>query len=168
MFAVLDSLKSVEIVGILKAGLGTTVTTWLSPRPIYENPTIRKLSQIIFDEFNQKQSSRVEHGTPAQRRVMQMASLVTQYTEGLPAVSTQKNQSLNPSGLNVVLTGSTGSLGAHLRCKMLNDPETSKIFCLNRSANAKSQQKQSSATFGLEYSLDASRVEFIQANFGHK
>ncbi|MCJ1280743.1 hypothetical protein MMC26_000060 [Xylographa opegraphella] len=157
----LDSLKSVEIVGILKAGISTSDTTWLSPRTIYDNPTIRKLSQIINYKLNQKQSS-------SERRVTQMASLVAQYTEGLATAPPEKNESLNPAGLNVAMTGSTGSLGSHLLCKLLNDSKVSRIFCLNHSADAKEKQEQSFATFGLEHSLNPSKVEFIQANVGEK
>ena len=164
----LDSLKTLEIVGILKAGLGTRDTTWLSPRTIYDNPTIRKLSQIIFGKLNQKQSPSDECDTSAQRRVTQMASLVSQYTEGFPTASPQKNQLLNPSGVNVVITGSTGSLGAHLLRTLLNDSKISKIFCLNRSATAKGKQEQAFATFGFEHSPNPSKVEFVQANFGQE
>ena len=164
----LDSLKTLEIVSILKAGLGTPDTTWLSPRTLYDNPTIRKLSQLVFGKLNQQQSTTEECDTSAQRRITQMESLVSQCTEGFPTALPRKDQSLDPSGLNIAVTGSTGSLGAHLLRTLLNDSKVSRIFCLNRSTNTKEKQQQNFTTLGLEHSLNPSRVEFIQSDFGQE
>lgn len=68
-------------------------------------------------------------------RITKMASLVQKYTKDLPQIKPRKNQLLETSKLNVVLTGSTGSLGTHLLRSLLDDLTISKIYCLNRSVS---------------------------------
>ena len=40
-------------------------------------------------------------------------------------------------GLNVALTGSTGSLGSRILKGLVKDPRVSKIYCLDRSSNSR-------------------------------
>lgn len=95
-----------------------------------------------------------------------MASLVQKYTEDLPQVPPKKNHLIGKSGLSVVLTGSTGSLGIHLLRLLLDDSTIMKIYCLNRSANGREREDESFANLGLERNLNLPRVEFIQAHYG--
>ena len=45
----LDSLKTIEITTLLKAGMRDKDSTWLSPQSIYANPTVQKLSGYIYN-----------------------------------------------------------------------------------------------------------------------
>lgn len=163
----LDSLKTVEISGILRAGIEASDVSWLSAQTLYANPTIRKLSDFIHKMLNQHGIPGDEHDCLQKSRIAQMATLVHKYTEGLPQVSSRKNQLLETKKLNVVLTGSTGSLGLHILRSLLDDLNIMKIYCLNRSVNGRERQEQSFANFGLKGKLDFPRVEFIQANYGN-
>ena len=162
----LDSLQTVEIAGILKAGIEASNVSWLSAQTLYANPTIRKLSDFIHKRLNQHGIPGDERDGLQQSRIAQMASLVHKYTEDLPQVSSRKNQRLETKKLNVVLTGSTGSLGLHILLSLLDDPNIMKIYCLNRSVNGRERQEQSFANLGFDRNLDFPRVEFIQANYG--
>lgn len=162
----LDSLKSVEIAGILKAGIEASETSWLSTQVVYANPTIRKLANFIHQRLSPHLVSEEKRDGLKETSITKMASLVHKYTNDLPQVSSMKNRLLEKSKLNVVLTGSTGSLGIHLLRSLLDDPTIMKIYCMNRSANGRERQEESFANLGLERSLNLPRVEFIRANYG--
>ena len=164
----LDSLKTVEIAGILKAGvlkagIERSKVSWLSAQTVYTNPTIQKLAKFIHKSLSPHDMSGEEYDDPRETRIAKMTSLVHQYTHDLPQVSPEKNQLVEATKLNVVLTGSTGSLGTHLLLSLLNDPTIEKIYCFNRSINGRERQKESFASLRLD--RDLSKVEFIKANY---
>ncbi len=162
----LDSLKSAEIATLLKGGLGTSHTPELSAQTIYTNPTIHKLSNVIFNGLNAQSLVPGESIDPKRSRMARMASLAEKFTQDLPTELPGRNPLLDKAKLNVLLTGSTGSLGLHLVRVLLDDPKVSKIFCLNRSANGKEIQQSRFASLGLNESINTPRVNFIQANYG--
>ncbi len=162
----LDSLKSAEIVSILKSGFGDLDTSWLSMQTLYAHPTVRKLSEVTFKRLNPHETAADGETGLEPSRVAQMASLVKEFTQDLPQNSPRKDTSPNRSKINVALTGSTGSLGTHLLRTLLDDPTISKIYCLNRSPNAQEKQSKSFTALYLSPNLNTPRVEFIQANYG--
>jgi thioester reductase-like protein len=62
----------------------------------------------------------------------------------------------------VLLTGATGSLGAHLLAALLEVPSVEKVYCLNRGANAQARTLESLKLRGLDVPLD--RVESLSAD----
>lgn len=160
----LDSLKTVEIAGILKAGIKASNASWLSSQTVYANPTIRQLSKFIHDSLRSHDMSKGGHEDLEETRLAKMTYLIHKYTEDLPQVSTRSNQLLETSKLNVALTGSTGSLGTHLLRTLLDDSSIDKIYCLNRSVNAQEKQNEYFASLGIE--CDLSRVHFIEVKLG--
>ena len=152
----LDSLKTIEISTILRAGIKEADTVWFSPQSIYTHPSILKLTKFVFENLNSgdiRDRSRIDAKEPG--RTAKMASLVDKLTCDL---RTQRN---------VLLTGSTGSLGTHLLRTLITDGATSKIICLNRSADALDRQNTIFAKLGLDFQLkSSSRIEFIQADYG--
>ena len=165
----LDSLKTVEIAGILKAGIlkagiEESNVSRLSAQTVYTNPTIQKLAKAIHESLGPQDMSREESDGLGELRITKMATLVQKYTDNLPQVSPRKNQLLEGSKLNVVLTGSTGSLGTHLLLSLLDDLAIEKIYCLNRSVNGRERQEESFTNLGLK--RDLSKVEFIKSDYG--
>ena len=165
----LDSLKTVEIAGILKAGIlkagiEESNVSRLSAQTVYTNPTIQKLAKAIHQSLGPQDMSREESDGLGELRITKMATLVQKYTDNLPQVSPRKNQLLEGSKLNVVLTGSTGSLGTHLLLSLLDDLAIEKIYCLNRSVNGRERQEESFTNLGLK--RDLSKVEFIKTDYG--
>ena len=160
----LDSLKTVEIARILKSGIKSSDTSWLPTQAVYANPTVGKLSKLIHKSLSPRHSSGEIRNGLDEERVNQMATLVHKYTESLPQVMPRKTQLLDVSKLNVVLTGSTGSLGTQLLRSLVEDPTVNKIYCLNRSDNSREKQEEGFSKLGLEH--DLSRVEFIKASYG--
>ncbi|KAL9055107.1 MAG: hypothetical protein Q9162_003777 [Coniocarpon cinnabarinum] len=66
----------------------------------------------------------------------------------------------------LILTGSTGNLGSHVLDNVLHDPTIRKVYCLNRSANARERQFQNQAARGFSTAPLNDKVEFITADFG--
>lgn len=160
----LDSLKSVEIVSILKAGLGALDTSWLSIQTLYAHPTVQKLSEATYKRLNLQEIE--EENGPKQSRIATMANLVQSFTRDLPNTPSRGTRLPLSSKLNILLTGSTGSLGTHLLQSLLDDPAISKVYCLNRSPNAQEKQSKSFTLLSLSPNLNTPRVEFIHANYG--
>ena len=165
----LDSLKTIEIMGMLKAGLGDHESSWISVQMMYTNPTIRSLSKMIQHRLNSRDLSE-ESDDPEQSRVARMASLVHKYTKGLSPAPLQIDKSLLDSKqldskLTVVLTGSMGSLGTHLLRCLLDDPKVGKIYCLNRTSNAREKQEESFKHLGLPLLPKSSRIQSFKADY---
>ena len=62
----------------------------------------------------------------------------------------------------VILSGSTGQLGAYLLHALLNDARFKKVFCLNRSRDARERQLNNHESRDLTTQFDEDRVEFLQ------
>lgn len=63
---------------------------------------------------------------------------------------------------NVLLTGSTGNLGAYLLDSFLSNRQIAKVTCLNRADNAEERQRTLHSTRGLPDPLqEPSRIRFI-------
>jgi thioester reductase-like protein len=69
----------------------------------------------------------------------------------------------------VLLTGATGSLGAHLLAKLLAVPSIEKIYCLNRGSDPHARTLQSLKERGLEVPTDRVQsfsADLTRADFG--
>lgn len=159
----LDSLNIAELVATLKAGIEGHVTSadlsWITPAAIYQHPTIQQLSTVL-DNFLNKKNVPDEHGT--ETRATRMDELLKAYTQDLPKRS--QHDSSNPaSGVTVALTGSTGSLGTSVLTCLLKNSNVTRIFCLNRGADAKERQMSSLKSQGV-VEFDHSRVDFLTTN----
>ena len=100
----LDSLKSTEIATLLKGGLGTSYTAGLAAQTIYNNPTIHKLSKVIFHGLKFQSLVLGESSDPKRSRMERMGSLAAKFTQDLPTALPGRNALLNKSKLNVLLT----------------------------------------------------------------
>jgi thioester reductase-like protein len=66
--------------------------------------------------------------------------------------------------MTVILTGSTGSLGAYLLDRLLVNPKVERVICLNRSKDAQQRQIENHLSRGLPTVFDPARVEFWQCD----
>ncbi|KAI9811859.1 MAG: putative NRPS-like protein biosynthetic cluster [Pycnora praestabilis] len=168
----LDSLQTVELANGLRAGLTHAADldlSIISIRTIYANPTVERLSKAIHNHFtsNSQSPPQATDGESEEDRVERMSAIVNKYTHDLPKIiASTKTVSANGK-LNIVLTGSTGSLGTNILQTLLDDPEVDTVYCLNRSANARERHEKNFASRGVEYSIDSPKVEFLKVDFGH-
>lgn len=154
----LDSLQTLQLSTILQvAGFRT-----LTPQMIYANPSVDKLSNLLYDIVHGVQTE--ENATARAERV---DALVKRHTDDLRQSKASTNgvsNGINGTGKRhaVILTGSTGSLGTYILNDLLNDNSVSKVYCLNRTTDAQERQIQSFKQKGLTAleSPQANKVEF--------
>lgn len=161
----LDSLNISELVATLRASLeGHTASSdlsWITPTMIYYQPTIQQLTTVLGDFLNKKT---VPDEQGSETRVARMEELLKTYTQDLPKRS--EHDSSNPaSGVTVALTGSTGSVGTSILVSLLKNSNVTRIFCLNRGADAKERQESNLKSKGV-LEFDYSRVYFLTINLG--
>lgn len=156
----IDSLQTLQLGQFLQASLKSAqpnlVASALRSQQLYSHPTLHSLASYVLELLHGESSP----STPAlaetdSLRASRLAGLVSKYSDDLGDSHV------------VILTGSTGSLGAYLLHELLRDLSVSKIYCLNRSPDAASRQLKSMQEKGLvTYKQFPRRVEFLQAEFG--
>lgn len=166
----LDSLKTVEIISLVKAGLRDHHLPWLTSQTLYTNPTIDQLAEQIYVHLNpasngdsgRSDDSDLPKGKDINGsengRIEAMRSLVEKYTCDLKESTTSEHPPAASSKC-IVLTGSTGSLGRRLLLDLVISPQVSKVYCLDRRADAKSQQ------IDLEQQTHTTPVEFVRVDY---
>lgn len=169
----LDSLQTMEIIKLLKSGVRSenkdADISWISMKYIYQHPTISEIAQAITlasSEGGKAVSKGQTNGDGLKLRAQKMNEILEKYTKDLPAASSRSEGQSDPAAkLNVILTGSTGSLGTQLLLKLLSDPSVAKVTCLDRSADAEERIKKALATWSPVPKIDSSRVSFHQADY---
>jgi nucleoside-diphosphate-sugar epimerase len=155
----LDSLQTLRLGQVLQASLRSARpdlgSVFGSPQ-LYSRPSIAQMSGYVYDILQGNDSAPdaavVESDSDRETRI---ADLIRKYTEDFG-----KDHA-------VILTGSTGSLGAYLLHELLRDLSVTKIYCLNRSDDAARRQLQSLREKGLAtFDKFPRRVEFLQVQFG--
>ncbi|KAJ5654047.1 hypothetical protein N7490_001050 [Penicillium lividum] len=155
----LDSLQTLRLGQILQASLRSARpdlgAAFGSPQ-LYSRPTIVQLTEYVSGLLQGQVSGSAEAVEESESdRESRIADLVGKYTDDLGESHA------------VILTGSTGSLGAYLLSELLRDLSVTKIYCLNRSADAAARQLSSLQEKGLvSFKQFPRRVEFLQAQFG--
>jgi hypothetical protein len=157
----LDSLSVFKVLASLRATLQSagqmedgTVTAGL----IYANPSVEKLSGAL-SRLVQPDTGAYETTTTVQL----MGELLEKYTSGLP--NRPSSTTIGAARCtSVILTGSTGSLGSYLLDALLSMDNISRVFCLNRSADAQERQSRANSARGLKSDLSSTRVKFIKAD----
>ncbi|KAI8951166.1 hypothetical protein F4801DRAFT_301452 [Xylaria longipes] len=138
----LDSEQTVEIVASLKRNLrGRTQRSvdWISPRTVFRNSTVDTLSRVLQAFLNDGTIPKDDLKL-ARARVVDEA--VAKYSDGLPA--NPSHSEISPKAVSIVaIIGSTGYLGRYTVASLLKDPSISRVFCLDRSKNARAKQEGS-------------------------
>ena len=164
----LDSLKIVEMVRTIRASLRYRLQpagiSKLSSRMVYENSSIKKLASAISKLLNQDDSTDSERSTSQGNpdRVTAMGTMVANYTRGLDQLHNVLKQSTGrTTDIQISLTGSTGSLGSHLLRMFIEDSRIQKIWCLDRSEDAREKHHKDRNIS----ETDDSRVVFTRMDF---
>ncbi|RYP43738.1 hypothetical protein DL768_009730 [Monosporascus sp. mg162] len=120
----------------------------LSPRIVYANPTIEKLSKAVYALLGKSSSGKLSEIDIQQQKMQEL----------------RKKYSKAQYGATVILTGSTGSIGSYLLDSLLHQKNVEKIYCLNRSLDGRKKQTESSSFKGLTTDWPAEKVEFLHAD----
>ncbi|CEI67696.1 hypothetical protein FVEN_g9515 [Fusarium venenatum] len=155
----IDSLQVMTATRLLKAGLRSANldTTTFVPQVVYRYPTAKDLSRHILCT----RDGCADHDDVA-KEIAETERLVTKYAEGLPT-SVPNKKSPEEDNQTVLLTGSTGSLGAYMLDTLCRIPTINKVIALNRTDDGgASRQPSINKSRGLTQNL--SKVEFIHAD----
>ncbi|CAK7214640.1 hypothetical protein SBRCBS47491_002214 [Sporothrix bragantina] len=162
----LDSLSATRAISSLRSSLvekSGNVDSSISLIPlrfIYANSTIDKLNVAMDNLVRPAQKSVPRWHEMTDAEIMQQ--LLDELTHDLPQRSASEPSSHDLSC--VLLTGGTGSLGPYLLDTLLANPSVQRIYCLNRSADARQRHLAEAKTRGLTQDLSSPRVEFFHAD----
>ncbi|KAI1264088.1 hypothetical protein F5Y18DRAFT_428594 [Xylariaceae sp. FL1019] len=157
----MDSLQALQLSRAFRKSLRIGN---LALSTIYRNPTALQLAQALSQATIKAPA---EHKDSAEELLLLYRNQILEITK--PAMSESSHGSNKTSGIEVVLTGSTGTLGTSMLIALLARDGISHVFCLNRSADGgRGAQERSFSSAGLERDLlDGSRVTFLQADLTH-
>jgi hypothetical protein len=126
------SLQATWIRKIIINGLRSCTkvnTRNISAAFVYEHPTIDALGEFIADLVSPKEMAQI-----IRSEVEQMLTLVGKYSSDFPEHIPSTVLSKKKRGGDVILiTGTTGSVGASTLAELLESPKVEKVYALNRS-----------------------------------
>ena len=163
----LDSVQTRELLRIIKTGLRPHCgeTPWLSGQWVFEYPSVEKLAGAL-EQGIQAQSTLVSHDVKASVKFSKTDSIlatIAKYSRDLGQADGFSDETqradYTTTGLSVVLTGSTGSLGLRILQRLIKDSDVSSITCLDRSRDARSR------VAAVTNIRDSSKATFLQAQF---
>ncbi|KAI1358934.1 male sterility protein-domain-containing protein [Xylaria arbuscula] len=132
---------------------------------IYHNPSIlqlaRSLSRAAKETITEETDVAHELLSSYRNQILQIPK---------PVASASSQWPKDTSGIDVILTGSTGSLGTSILEALLARRGIGHVFCLNRSADdgrAAQEIRFSSAGYGADL-LNEGRVTFLQTDLTQK
>ncbi|KAK6821156.1 acetyl-CoA synthetase-like protein [Apiospora arundinis] len=161
----MDSLQALQLTRALRRALHRPQ---LGLSTIYQNPTISELAEAVT--ATQDDSKHDDRGM--------MKPLLATYRQLIKEIPVPNKGSLSSLGSretphDVLLTGSTGTLGTMILRSLLSDRNqvVGHVFCLNRSPDGgRSAQVQKWAALNndaADVNLPEERVTFLQANLAH-
>lgn len=149
----MDSLQVMKVSRQLEASLEGKYRADNIARLIYGHSTVATLTTALKD---------ISGGKTGLSNEVAMQQTLERYIKQLPSKE-QHTSTKQDGGLVVVLTGSTGSLGSYLLDTLASSKIVTKIYCLNRRADADQQQAKTNAARGL-ISEWGDRVIFLHAD----
>ncbi|WQF79032.1 Putative AMP-dependent synthetase/ligase domain, phosphopantetheine binding ACP domain, AMP-binding [Colletotrichum destructivum] len=161
----IDSLQVVNACRLLRGALQVKSDKidlkGIAPRLIYAKPSPRNLAKEFWGQHVGSLKP-VDADVEASRA---MSDLLAKYTQNLP-YNNQPGSGRSPardSQQVVILSGSTGRLGAYLLDLLVANPAVHRVVCLNRARDGRTRQLRLNADRGLQ--TDLAKVEFLQADF---
>ncbi|KAI0173508.1 hypothetical protein GGR52DRAFT_580130 [Hypoxylon sp. FL1284] len=153
----MDSLQALRLARAMRKALSRP---GLSLSTIYQNPNAVQLAAALVT--NTDATYRDEQGT-ARQLLATYRGLIQQIPN--PQAVSSGVVEVKPNQANILLTGSTGSLGSSILSALLTRPGIGHVFCLNRATDGGlAAQSKRFAAVGLGPSTFADRVTFLQAN----
>ncbi|KAF2965609.1 hypothetical protein GQX73_g7969 [Xylaria multiplex] len=159
----LDSVQTTILVSSLKRNLkGHTTAScdWITPRTIFKNPTIHALCELFYEFLNE--------GTIPKHND-ENEDVVPKYLAALTSTSKPAGTREPRTLTTVAIVGSTGFLGPEIIRSLLMDSSIIRIYCLNRSKDAKERtltQLNSESFTPLLHKLEYLTIELGKPRLG--
>lgn len=168
----MDSLQTMGFVGIIRAAIkaalpdseAETLTLATFQKMVYQNSSISMMaSQLLSILGKPHDSEHLPNGvhTSDAERDRQLDAMVETYTSDLIAQRTHTTHEV----VNVILTGSTGSVGTWLLHELCSSSRVSMIYCLNRNQSAAEIAQNSFQANGLDVA-SLKKARFLHVSFG--
>ena len=123
----------------------SNVNTKLVPTNfVYEYRTVYSLATYLSQLALSDSATMLSTESVIRRKVEEMHKMVEKYSSMFPPHIPLDGYP-PPSGIIVLLTGSTGGLGCPLLAKLIQDGGVEKVYALNRSGGKSVMERQSSA-----------------------
>ncbi|OTB01437.1 hypothetical protein M426DRAFT_64072 [Hypoxylon sp. CI-4A] len=140
----IDSLRAAQARRLLQRELdlgGHSLRTNI----VYDAGSVAKLARMLFSmRTGQKlEDAHMDDGDEVEK----MEKIIGEYSE---FQSWTPGTLPNPAKDNVILTGATGALGAHLLNQLLDDPKVERVYCLVRGNDPLARINASMHTRGFE------------------
>ncbi|KAI0883762.1 putative NRPS-like enzyme [Annulohypoxylon maeteangense] len=150
----MDSLQALRLTRALRRALRRPN---IALSTVYQNSTIAQLASALVDR----------NAEPNERLMMEpILATYRALIHQIPAPTSLTSKT--DKEIDVLLTGSTGTLGTHILAALLARPGIGHIFCLNRSQDGgRSVQTLRFTNAGLPSSALETRVTFIKADLAH-
>ncbi|KAI5884857.1 NAD(P)-binding protein [Schizophyllum commune H4-8] len=160
-----DSLNNTvlrnRLLGALKADASTaSATSKITQNIVYAHPSIEKLATFLSKLAHGEASEGVDNEADVKRTIIAMAA---KHSEGLPGyVDATTLPQYIPAEVakpelpvTVLMTGTTGNLGADMLAQLLRDERVSRVYTIERagSAGAKDRQRTRFEDKGLDAGL---------------
>ncbi|KAF5671682.1 nonribosomal peptide synthetase [Fusarium heterosporum] len=154
-----DSLKVITATNLLRSTLrkaGVDATT-IEPRIVYGHPTARELATYILSIDNE-----ADHQDEETKQMQETERLAAKYMEDMPCARDDKQDPSN-NDQTILVTGTTGSLGAYMLDRLCKLPTVKKVIALNRDKDG-GESRQLSINESRGLTQDFSKVVFLYAN----
>ncbi|KAL3475147.1 hypothetical protein BJX99DRAFT_259614 [Aspergillus californicus] len=165
----LDSLQVLRLVRHLrlKTGLGM-----ITPSVLYLNPSINALSNSLHQLAHDDQVSETQK---RENQLRIRGEILQKHLDLIDTLASSKSSTdIPPQHPNhdkkvILLTGSTGTIASYILQTLMTHPDTSHIYCLNRSADSMDLQRHRNANQdpALPQSFPESTVTFLTADLTH-
>ena len=154
----MDSLQALGLVRKLRRRLVVP----LALSTVYTNPSIVALTAAVLHLSDQHQTSTASQ---EEARTKKRNAMISEYKtlmekRLLSKADVESKVPLKNEEENIILTGSTGTLGAYILDAMLRTPNVAHIYCLNRAEDGLSAQVRTNRRLGLRHPSYDDRVSF--------
>lgn len=166
----MDSLQCISLVHVLNEDF---FKTWEKSRLctssiIYANPTLTLLAKALEISQTARGSEHLVKSNGNTNNAIKIERLFLKYTWDLPTTCRPPRSLSADESMDIILTGSTGSIGSYMLESLLANPRVAHIYCLNRSANSERRQRDLNA--GRDSTVDwaSDRVSFLQCDLSRE
>ncbi|KAL1857402.1 hypothetical protein Daus18300_010375 [Diaporthe australafricana] len=152
----MDSLQALQLTRALRRSFHRPDVALST---VYQNPTVSQLAAIILGQNHQEQDKEVMEDLLATYRGRIQQIPVSKSTVALTKNARERT--------NVLVTGTTGTIGTHLLRALLDNKSVGHIFCLNRredGGRAAQFKSFTAAGFDVAQLGDSNHVTFLKAD----
>ncbi|KAF8587429.1 L-aminoadipate-semialdehyde dehydrogenase [Ramaria rubella] len=166
----LDSLQATRLRNAIQRNIELG-THKLSSNFVFENPSINQISRSLFNLT--LGDSDLPQAVPSVSQVDIMLRIVEQHRAKLSQVRQRNGNASFYNKKCVLLSGVTGSLGAHLLNEYLLEQESAHIYCLVRAISHKAAEERVTKSmvtrgFGDEFESRRGNISCLSADFSEE